>query len=623
MNVFTVLTDFKFEIGSALLNTERLQDAVGGLQGKVDDTLVSFQKLSMGLASSFGLTSFLGVMGAAVSAADKFHQSQLAFASIFASNKANLTGPVDTFAGRLQVASNIMDDIAMKAMEFGISGDSVTEMTKGLAAMLIPKGLAGDNLSTAIDMSRGLIKSAPILGVDSYEVQGQLMRALDGSASMGDTLFRRLVAETDLVKGLNGKPTEAFNRLNEAEKVRRLTESLLHFGKNTDEVKGQLDNFAGQMRRLKLLLSPLESATNIFRPLGDNIMKGLVKVLDGVFNVLNTHGRSIVQSISKIFGGAIENPQGLLELFMTLRETKANVDKTGSIFSMTGVIMGIGHMFKWLRPAGILAKLAHPWLMFIIPAVSLLTELFTRANPLLGRVLGTVALLGAVIGGLLYFGKLGMVVGGLASLAGGIIGPLLAIFGTLMLFSKAAAKAQIEDAKAMPAIIARSMEALAKLKGVMSVAFSPLVSIFDGLANMLTPLFAVSGFLDFLSKGFARLVDGLIAVVATLEACGAAIGTFFGEISEGRFWNLGGKSSDAFDRQLWQSWEHYQGNVGKPNGAGISNHTTNIGKVEIRNEFRDQMEPDRVAFTLKDQLLRAATNPTQARGRSHSFGGKR
>jgi hypothetical protein len=53
------------------------------------------------------------------------------------------------------------------------------------------------------------------------------------------------------------------------------------------------------------------------------------------------------------------------------------------------------------------------------------------------------------------------------------------------------------------------------------------------------------------------------------------------------------------------------------NGTGaVVQQTTNINKVEIRNDFKEQMEPDRIAFTLKDQLLKAANNPGQAAGRS-------
>jgi hypothetical protein len=39
-----------------------------------------------------------------------------------------------------------------------------------------------------------------------------------------------------------------------------------------------------------------------------------------------------------------------------------------------------------------------------------------------------------------------------------------------------------------------------------------------------------------------------------------------------------------------------------------------IGKVTIENKFKENMEPDRIAFTMRDQLLKLANNNIQAKG---------
>jgi hypothetical protein len=53
-------------------------------------------------------------------------------------------------------------------------------------------------------------------------------------------------------------------------------------------------------------------------------------------------------------------------------------------------------------------------------------------------------------------------------------------------------------------------------------------------------------------------------------------------------------------------------------GSATPQQTVNISKIEIKNDFKEMLEPDRVAFTIKDQILKAARNSTSARGNGFS-----
>jgi hypothetical protein len=48
----------------------------------------------------------------------------------------------------------------------------------------------------------------------------------------------------------------------------------------------------------------------------------------------------------------------------------------------------------------------------------------------------------------------------------------------------------------------------------------------------------------------------------------------------------------------------------------VKNNVTNIGKVEIRQDFKENQEPDRIAESVVRALGRVAKNPTQSAGRS-------
>ena len=45
----------------------------------------------------------------------------------------------------------------------------------------------------------------------------------------------------------------------------------------------------------------------------------------------------------------------------------------------------------------------------------------------------------------------------------------------------------------------------------------------------------------------------------------------------------------------------------------------NVGKVEIRNQFRENLEPDRIAVAIKDTFLKKAQAITDTRFRSQVY----
>ncbi|MCK5600514.1 hypothetical protein KAR91_01525, partial [Candidatus Pacearchaeota archaeon] len=198
VQAFQVVSDFRFEVGSALLGTRALQGQVDKLSDSADDALFSFKRLGFGLAASFGLgtSGFLGLLSQAVRTSEKFKITQLSFSNLISSNLEFLSGSVDTFNDRLRVSEQILINISKQSRKFGLPEQQLVDFTKLVSAQLIPKGLAGANFQTATNISRNLLKAAPTLGVTPSLVQGQLLRIIEGQATRGDTLFRRLLGET-------------------------------------------------------------------------------------------------------------------------------------------------------------------------------------------------------------------------------------------------------------------------------------------------------------------------------------------------------------------------------------------------------------------------------------------
>ena len=77
---------------------------------------------------------------------------------------------------------------------------------------------------------------------------------------------------------------------------------------------------------------------------------------------------------------------------------------------------------------------------------------------------------------------------------------------------------------------------------------------------------------------------------------------------------MGDETAAALSKAFAGAW-------GRPKAAGAArsapvaqNHTTNIhGGVKIVQEFKDNAEPDRVAFGVKDVFEKLARNPTSVK----------
>ena len=167
-------------------------------------------------------------------------------------------------------------------------------------------------------------------------------------------------------------------------------------------------------------------------------------------------------------------------------------------------------------------------------------------------------------------------------------------------------------------LMPRLMALLVRLKNAFAIVISPITMAIDGMAHILAPLFEMS-------MAIRILMLPLQALAFTLEVIGEGV-TFLMSVLNGFMSMFMGFLFDIVNlknpfRELASNFKEgfldyfHKGNMADP-AKNTSNVVTNIGKVEIRNEFKEQLEPDRIAFSLKEQLMKAANNPTQARGNS-------
>jgi hypothetical protein len=601
MSVFHVLTEFKFEIGEALIKTETLQGAVGGLSNAADQALLSFQKLGMGIVGYMGLGtgSVLGLLNSAMQASDKFGQSQRQLSNIFLSN--NMFKGADAFEQAMMNSAQVMEEIKKKAQEFSLPAGEMVQFTKLIGASLISHGLDDSSMRKSMDISRGFLKSAPTLGIDPTLAQGQLLDAVLGRANLGDTLFQRLMNETTAMKQFKGNP-KAFNAMPDDKRVKVLTTALLQFGSSTKVLEGNAHSLSGEFQRLK---DSLYGMFSILRPIGDMINKFILPSFRAINDYLQKQGAEVMRNVSKLFDGLIKDPKSLYTTLRMLQGAQKDLNiaaKIGVFISMTTGILGL---LKWL---GVLSG------QFTVAGLAM-TALRTGMGWLGTGLMAIFSNLGTILP-IVWSALNGLVV----VLSEALI-PIAAIFAVLQFFRAAWAKAQANDAIAFAQMLPKLTAVFLKLKTVVMIVVGPLMDLFDFLAEKASIIFQFSHWLqalvwiidlvaDTLMLAFATIQGVVWGIMKLIENLMAAVR---GQGSLNIFKGVGDSFNAGIDEMIASTMDKLNNAEG-----GVVNQTTNIGHVNINNNFKEQLEPDRIAFTLKEQLMKTAQNPSQSAARSLS-----
>lgn len=578
VQLFTVLTEFKFEAGGAIAESGRLQDAVGGISDAAARAQQSIQSMGIGLIGSFISGpggGILGVLGTALFSFDKFIQKQIQIANI-------LNGNGRDFKTNMMIADEILEDINKKALQFGLPTEDLINVTKLIAPQLMNKGLEGENLAGATDLGRSFLKASPILGIDPNEAFGQLQRAIEGQASGGDTMFNRLAGETQAMKQFVGN-AKAFNTLDPAKRVATLNKAFGQFANNTAAVDARLLSLTGQMQVLK---NQLTGAFSILRPVGAALSQALLPALRDFNKFVKDNLTQVLKHLGRVVQNLVPDLKTFVITLAALKDLKSSFLDMGSILKATG-------MFLALRFVMGLLGLQLPGLVAIFST--------------LGSIVGFIA--SAVSGLVGMLGGWWAVLNGLTVAASTILAPLVLLTIIFQIISRAIAIAHLEDLKVFAELLPKISEITARFAAMWDVFSQGMNSI----ASLIAPIFQLSiyiealvTFMDYLSIFIGTAIAGFQGLVFAIMEFLNQISSFIGggKFDTGAIGTSGQAGIDEMIDKIF-------GKIDNNEGA-LSSNVTNIGKVEINQDFKQQQEPDRIAFTVADTLQKLARNPTQA-----------
>jgi len=594
--IFKVLTEFKFETGQAIVQSGKLQQSVDKVSNSADSALFSLKRLGVGLVADFGLgaSSLLGVFGQALKTSEAFTQNQLGISNLLSANLQNLTGDVNSFNERMNVSKQILQDISKDAAKFGLDEKQLAATTKLTAGFLLPKGLAGDNFSEARDLSRNFLKSSPSLGVDPGQAEGQLLRAIEGSASQGDTLFRRLSAETqafqDKLKGAENA-AKAFNQLPLKERFDLIKKGMGQFASDMDVLSGQANTFSRLFQRMKDVFTGING---ILKPLGDVLAGPIKKAFKDLLAILDKDGRKIIEQVAMLIKPFVQDLKGLVVNLLQLRDLGGDLKKASFV---TTIIGGFLVLFPLLSKLGFLAKFLGPAFAALSSGFGLLARGFIFLIPLFKFLVASVVR---------------------------FIPPLLALVTLFQLISRAIAIAKVKDALIIPKLLGELAESLNRFRAIAEVILAPVLNIFNAMAEAISPIFQVSNLLRLLVASLNFVADAITVILGGLQGAIFSILQVFENLKGGKLLDLFSGVTDAFNAgstSFFESINRATRQDGDGSATSVASNVTNINKVEINNEFKEKFEPDRIAFSLKDQLLKAAQNPTGSRNRGFNVTG--
>lgn len=625
--VFHVLTEFRFDVGHAVAQSETLAGSVGKVSDAADNALMSLQRMGVGFMANLGLGSgsIAGILYSALTASDKFYQSQIKIANLFQS-ASFFKGP-KAFEDALLASESAMANIRAISNKFSLPAGQMLEFSQVVGAALLSKGLDDSKLTKSTDLARQFLKSTPILGVDPGLATGQLLSMILGRTDMSGSFTQRLFADTKTLKPFSGAGgTQKFNAIDATKRLDMLTRALGEFANNTKAAEAIAGSMSGQIRRLK---DNLVGVFSVFRPLGDVLSEPIKDVLRKANGFLETQAPMLVKNFSKIIKSMLSNPEELLKNFLQVRKLQKDLNASGKAVGFGGLLLGLGHAAHFL---GVSARFTSPWIATLGMAMSAFGEVLQRAFPFLAPFVDffmKLATWGSFIAIVLaYFGKLGFVLGLIQTYLPAIVlgllsflKPLLIMWGIFQLISRAQAIANIADFKALPAAMLKLQEVFIRFKNAIGPVWEVIVRAFDGIANFISPIFRFSFLIDGLASVLDVAVKGLALFLAGFQGLAFVVMQVVDNIMAKKL-NIFQGTGAAFDAGAQSVFDRIYGNMGRePDGSPTtSKMTTNINKVEINNQFKEQMEPDRIAFTLKEQLLKAAINPLQATGRSLKAG---
>ena len=217
-------------------------------------------------------------------------------------------------------------------------------------------------------------------------------------------------------------------------------------------------------------------------------------------------------------------------------------------------------------------------------------------------------------------------VGGAMLRMAGFVGVLLI---PLQGLSRAIEKIKLENMFDLASLAPKIAEWMNSLQLSMRRFMAPINDLIDGFASMFESLIRMLPFMGRGSKGLIGIMDALTGTVevfsklllglwSVLKGLVAGVSAILGNVFSGNFTNLGGDFQEAFTNEFEKSLNRLRTPTIGADGEQTKTVTNYVNQdIKMNNSFKEVLQPDRIAFTIQDQLAKAARNRSSGSGGSN------
>lgn len=589
---FEVATEFKFDIGQALINTNALKGAVDGLSQASNGALNSLSYLASGLVAhlGFGSGGLLTVLQQAVGFSQQLNQNTLNFSNVIGQNMNVLTGTIGTFNDRIMTSKAILDSISDTAIQFGIPTQDLAHLTEMISNPLAKAGKLGTNFSGGIQMARNLLLAAPSANLNPQAAAESLYRSLQDRMPIHGQLFSRLAGTNDF-KAAHVTTQHQLMGMDTRKKIDLLNKALETLGLNSEAVQYRMNLLSTQFTIIK------NEIARSLAPIGDAISAAIVKPLKQINMFLRANGPLIGEAIGKMFNKIFKNPENLIVGLGQLKNLGHDFRKALHLTELIQLFSFIGFM---LTAIGIRFNGG------VIRAIFM--SIWQGLTFLVGLVPWTRVLV-------LAFNLLRVAVGSIMPMFLGF----LAIFQAL---SRARVKAHLADMKAMTELTPRIADVTLKYKMILDRLLSPWNKLVDNLSKGFEWIFRWSfwtnilvGALEKLSTPLEKVSMLVLYGEAAFKGLHYVIFGFFDDIIH--FRNPLANIGSNFRMGLKSFFDNNVDLFDPDKKTNVAN-VVNNNYVTANFDLKQQLEPDRIAFAVTDHLKKLTMYPQQRRGQSFS-----
>lgn len=594
--IFDVQTEFTFGVGQAIMQSKALEGAVESLSESVAKAQSKFQMFGVAIAQQMGLLGtggFLGFLYKAIAASEDWHMQALQMSGMIGSNMSALGGTINTFNQRLATSEMVMGRIGQEAQALGLDGKMLFGMTHMLAQPLLNRGKAGTNFTNASRMAGNTMLAAESLGINPMFAAQSVTNALTTGMGLHGKMFGRLV-NTSAFRGAGIKTQQQLAGMPLDKRIELMDKALNVFRQDTEFMTFRLESLHVQMQIMKNAIS------NFLKPIGDAITKPLAQLVRNLRTWFEQNSGPLADAIGMMLGKIISNPKNS---FVNFEQAKA----FGGDFKQSFKI------FEGYRIA--------QFVLFLVAAATNMTKLGVLGKIVTAAWDGLSSAFSFLISKITFGGA---ILRFISFAFWEFIAPLLAILAVMQLISRAKAIAKVNDVTEVAKQTPRLAAASARFAVVANELFGPFIRLFDWMANKISIIFEWSLYMrlgiwliNLMSDAMQGAIYHIWQWIAVFDAIGAAVTKFISNIMSGKWSTSGSGVLDSAMQAYGDTIEKNKyrwGDTSKAVAARLEVTNNNIAKVEMNMEFKEQNAPDRIAFSVKEQLFNAVKNPTRGRG---------